>query len=290
MPVLLIARLTVCGSYVRDLAVPAEGSSFDTIQFFLPDEDPTAFRIRTFALDHDVHVHGLTALHGTVEERVAELRAHLDRTDGDIVAGVDVVAVPNLNNRDLASAGITDGDLQAAPDGAFAFWSPDGGRYATRAAPVTAAERQGLREITYLGGIARFWLPESWLAEEDVQSGGRFYDPDGESVLRLSVLTFGTPAAEGPPVLRFPRKPGERQIDGGTLPNDCEFDVYELDHVEDGEPIRLRFWQIAQLLPGQCRVYLFSYTYPIAIEDTLTAELGLLDRELRRMIPYPAPV
>jgi len=37
-------------------------------------------------------------------------------------------------------------------------------------------------------------------------------------------------------------------------------------------------------------VYLFSSTYPIAVEGTLAAEIALLDRELRRMIPYPTPV
>lgn len=289
MPVLLITRLTIRSSYVRDVEMPADGS-FDTVQFFVPDDGPAAHRIKTFAVDHDIHVHGLTGLHGSVEERVAVLRAHVDRTYADVVARVDVVPVPTLSRQDLVTAGIVDGDVEVAAEAGFAFWNPDGGRYATLAPPVTARERDGLREITYLGGIARFWLPDSWLAEEDADSGGRFYDPDGEAALRLSVTTFDTRAAQGPPVLRLPRKPGERQLDGGTLPNGCEFDVYELDTVEDGEPIRIRYWQIGQVLPGQCRVYLFSYTYPIAAEDSLAADLSLLDRELRRMVPHPEPV
>ncbi|GAA2371668.1 hypothetical protein [Dactylosporangium salmoneum] len=283
MPVLLIARLTVRGSYVRDLELPADGT-FDTVQFFLPDDGPVVYRVRTFAFDHDIHVQGLG------RQPVEALRAHLDRTVGDVLAGVDEVALPTMGRPDLVAAGIGEGDLEVAPEARFAFWNPDGGRYATRAAPIAPEERDGLREVVYLGGIARFWLPGTWESEQDPRSGGCFYDPDGEGTLRLSVLTFDTSAATGPPVLRPPRKPGERQIDGGTLPTGCEFDGYEISAVEDGEDLRIRYWQIAQELPGQCRVYVFSYTYPAAAGADLAGELALLDRELRRMIPYPDPV
>jgi len=289
MPSLLIARLTVRSSVVLDREVPS-GDLFDTVQFFLPDVGPTVYRIRTFALDHDIHVYGFAPPQTSLDDRVTALRAHLDRTANDVLASVELVAVPHLNKQDLVEAGITGGDLEVETEAGFAFWNPDGGRYSTRAAPVTAQERRGLREVRYLGGIARFWLPESWQVEGDVETGGCFYNPDGDGTLRLNVLTFDTQAAAGPPVLRFPRKEGERQIDGGTLPNDCEFDVYEADTVEDGEPVRIRYWQIGQVLPGQCRVYLFSFTYPVAVEGALIAELALLDRELRRMIPYPTPV
>jgi hypothetical protein len=141
MPVLLIARLTVGSSYVRDVEVPGDQGGFDTIQFFLPDDAPTAYRIRTFALDHDIHVHGLTGLHGTLDDRLAALRAHLNRTAEDIVARVDVVPVPNLDKRDLVAAGLPDGDLEVAAQAGFAFWNPDGGRYATRPAPAADEQR-----------------------------------------------------------------------------------------------------------------------------------------------------
>jgi hypothetical protein len=271
-----------------DRAVPS-GDAFDTVQFFMPD-GPTVYRIRTFALDHDIHVYGFAPPQTSLEDRVAALRGHLDRTVNDVLASVELVAVPHMNKQDLVVAGITEGDLEVEPETGFAFWNPDGGRYYTRATPVTSRERQGLREVTYLGGIARFWLPDSWQVEEDVETGGCFYNPERDGTLRLNVLTFDTRAALGPPVLRLPRKAGERQIDGGTLPNNCEFEVYEADTIEDGERFRIRYWQIGQVLPDQCRVYLFSFTYPVAVEGALETELTLLDRELRRMIPYPTPV
>jgi len=48
-------------------------------------------------------------------------------------------------------------------------------------------------------------------------------------------------------------------------------------------------WQIAQTLPGQCRLFVFAYTYPAAAAPALAGELAMLDRELRRMIPHPDP-
>jgi hypothetical protein len=289
MPSLLIARLAVRSSYVRDLELPADGA-FDTIQFYLPDHDPAVFRIRTFGLDHDIHVQQLTLPDASAEDRLTMLRAHLDRTAARVLAAVTLVSAPDLSRRDLAAAGIIGGDLEVATEPTFAFWNPDGGQYRTRAAPIAPGEREGLREVVYLGGIARFWLPESWQIEESVETGGCFYDPETTGVLRLNVLTFATPGDDLPALPRSSRKPGERQIDGGVLPNDCGFDVYDFDTVENDEPLRLRYWQIAQALPGQCRVFLFSYAYPVADEDILTNEITLLDRELRRMIPYPTPV
>ena len=77
----------------------------------------------------------------------------------------------------------------------------------------------------------------------------------------------------------------ERPIDGGRLAAGHEFDVCEKDDLV--ERTRLRFWQIVQLLPGQCRIYVFSCACPIDDADGLSGELAMVDREVRRMIPYP---
>ena len=107
----------------------------------------------------------------------------------------------------------------------------------------------------------------------------------GSSTLRLNVLTFSTSATSGPPRLRHTLKAGQRAIDSGRLATGHEFDVYEADDPDEGT--RLRFWQIAQVLPGQCRVYLFSYAYPAEDAARLAGELAMVDREVRRMVPYP---
>src|SRR5690242_5713321 len=56
MPSLFVARLTIRSSYVRNVEQPAD-DVFDTIQLYMPDAGPAVFRIRTFAVDHDIHVH-----------------------------------------------------------------------------------------------------------------------------------------------------------------------------------------------------------------------------------------
>jgi hypothetical protein len=283
VPLLIAARLSIRSSYAQAHEEPA-GDDFDTVQFHLPADGTAAYRVRTFAVDHDIHVHRIDGL-----DSEQDVRAHLDRVYGDVLAAVYLVPLHHRSAQDLLEAGITVGHLEVAAD--FAFWNPDGGRYVTQSRPDSAGERrEGMQEVVYLGGIARFWLPDSWQVEMNEDDGGCFYDPELDATLRLSVLTFDTSAATGPAVLRLPRKPGERQLDAGTLPNGCDLDSYEFDSVEDGEPIRVRYWQIGQLLPGQCRIYLFSYAYATAVEDSLSDVLVMVDREVRAMVPYPEPV
>jgi hypothetical protein len=198
---------------------------------------------------------------------------------------MDTITLSRQSTQDLRDAGIATGELEVAGAARFAFWNPDGTRYATKSDP---AERQGMKEVVYLGGIARFWLPDSWQIEMSPDDGGCFYDPAGSGTLRLSVLTFDISSASGPPRLPHTLKAGERPVDGGRLPAGHEFRVYEKDDSADGA--RLQFWQILQVLPGQCRMYVFSYARPIEDAERLTDELAMVDREIRRMIPYPERV
>jgi hypothetical protein len=281
---LIVARLTVRSSYAQNVEHPA-AEGFDTVQFYLPGAGDAIYRIRTFAVDHDIHVQRAGRPAAQPEGFV---QAHLDRVYGDVLATVDTVALRHLSTQDLVDAGITSGELEIVPDGGHAFWNPDGARYRTKSEPAGPGERQGMAQVVYLGGITRFWLPDSWQTEMSAESGGLFYNPDGDTALRLNVLTFDTTAATRPPRVRHVLKPGERAIDGGRLTTGHEFDVYEADDLEEGT--RLRYWQIAQVLPGQCRIYLFSYAYLIEDEDALAEELAMVDREVRRMTPHPEPV
>jgi hypothetical protein len=281
---LLVAQLSVASSYGQNVSVPAD-VRFDTIQFHLSASGEHSFRIRTFVLDHDIHVHRID---GHIERPVEVFRDSIDRAYGDVLASVHEVSLDRLSTQDLVDAGLTYGELEQVPDAGYVFWNPDGARYRTQSEPALPGERDGMAEVVYLGGIARFWLPGSWRIEMSPEEGGQFYDPDGDSVLRLNVLTFDTSAATAPPKVRHTLKPGERAIDGGRLTTGHEFDVYEFDVADEGT--RMRYWQIAQVLPGQCRIFLFSYAYAIEDEDALTDELAMVDREVRRMVPYPEPV
>jgi hypothetical protein len=281
--ILILARLSVRTSYGQNVQRRADEHG-DTVQFHVPADGDAIYRIRTFALDHDIHVHQLGRPAGPVESFV---RAHLDRTYGDVLASVDVVMLRSLSTQDLHDAGITSGELESVDDVGYVFWNPDGAHYTTKSGPPGPGERPGFAEVVYLGGIARFWLPGTWRIEMSPEEGGRFYDPDGDTVLRLSVLTFDTSGATEPPSVRHRAKPGERAIDGGRLATGHEFDVYEVDYPDDDDT-RVRYWQIAQVLPSQCRVYVFSYAY--AMSADVADELAMVDREIRRMVPYPEPV
>ncbi|WP_238015737.1 hypothetical protein KZZ52_28795 [Dactylosporangium sp. AC04546] len=57
---LIVARLTVRSSYRHDREEPATADAFDTVRFHLPAGGTELCRVRTFALDHDIHVVQLT--------------------------------------------------------------------------------------------------------------------------------------------------------------------------------------------------------------------------------------
>ncbi len=134
--VLIVARLTVSSSYGQNVEQPA-GERFDTVQFYLSGAGEAACRVRTFALDHDIHVHRI----GWPPDRAHELaRAHLDRVYGEVLASVDTIGLPRRSTQDLRDTGITVGELEVAAQGGFAFWNPDGARYATRSEPAGPGE------------------------------------------------------------------------------------------------------------------------------------------------------
>jgi hypothetical protein len=126
---LIVARLTVRGTYAENWETEADGS-FDTVQFYVPDDGGPVFRVRTFVVDHDIHVHQL----GVLPE--AALLAHLERTFGDVIAAVHSVELHQGATQDLVDAGLTAGHLEWAPESAFAFWNPDGATYRTRSRPT----------------------------------------------------------------------------------------------------------------------------------------------------------
>jgi hypothetical protein len=282
--VLIVGRLRVRSTYGQNVEVPAN-DVFDPVQFYLPGADDAFYRIRTFALDHDIHVHKIGQ---PSDQREGFARAHLHHVYGDVLAAVDTITLRRMATQDLIDSGITTGELEVVAEAGYAFWNPDGAHYATRSEPAGPGERAGMAQVVYLGGVARFWLPDTWQIEMSEQEGGLFFNPDGDTALRLNVLVFNTSAATTPPRVRHVFKPGERAIDGGRLTTGHEFDVYETDEPDGGT--RLRCWQIAQVLPDQCRIYLFSYAYAIDDEDAVADELRMVDREVRRVVPYPEPI
>lgn len=127
--VLLLAVLTIASSYLDDAEGEAAGSP-DTLQFFFGND---TWRIRTYAMDHDIHVHkiggafSIEAAEANIRSFYAEVIGTVHRLEFDDVgdaAAVDAV----LKRNDLAGA------LESNTAG-ITFYNPDGGEYRTKSEP-----------------------------------------------------------------------------------------------------------------------------------------------------------
>jgi hypothetical protein len=134
---LVIFFLTVQSSYSADSEKPAIGESFDTVQFFKSDSG--GWRIKTYAIDQDVHVWSLGE---NVEDIVALARSNTDRHYGDVLLEGYVLrsqtGIDGLRE-ELQSRGLST-HLEVTDSGC-AFWTPEGSQYRTKSQPqrVTAS-------------------------------------------------------------------------------------------------------------------------------------------------------
>lgn len=131
--VLVIFFLTVRTSYLDDIEVEATDDSFDTVQFYATDSG--AWRIKTFAIDQDVHVWKIDA---TVSDIVALARHNTEKHYSDVLSeGYIIEALGGVEEvrRELTERGLSD-NLEMSNEG-FLFWCPEGSEYHTRSAPIT---------------------------------------------------------------------------------------------------------------------------------------------------------
>ena len=132
---LVVGQLKTKGSYAKDLEYPAD-EAFDTCQFFF--DEASFWRVRTFAVDHDIHVHAIDG-DGDLAGKERFARDHLEQAYGDVLARIitlDVsMATPALGlTSQLALHGLAGHVVQAPPG--FAFWNPDDADYRTQSEPA----------------------------------------------------------------------------------------------------------------------------------------------------------
>ena len=132
---LVVGILTVESSYGQDLERPAQGVP-DTVQFWIGPEG--LWRIRTYAIDHDIHPHSLGD-GGNVKDNPTEFaRAHIGKSYGDVLASIVVLEFPDTGDpaatRRILADHAMKGSLEVAKVG-FAFWNPDDGTYRTQTKP-----------------------------------------------------------------------------------------------------------------------------------------------------------
>ncbi len=134
--VLVLTILTVRSSYLRELEEPLPGvavnEASDTIQWWIA---PTgSWRIRTYAMDHDVHTHWLGSSPKLRELAIASARKHY----GDVINAQHVIDLKDASDPCLTAAAFRAAGLEPRVEmaaGRFVFWKPDDASYSTQSQP-----------------------------------------------------------------------------------------------------------------------------------------------------------
>lgn len=133
---LVLFILAIKSSYSRNLEVEATDGEFDTVQFFFGGGD--SWRIKTYAMDQDVHVWNI----GNVEDLVALARANTQKHYGDVLAQAYILrsdcGVEGIH-AELANRGL-DAHLEMSSAG-FVFWAPEGTSYRSKSRPGSGFRR-----------------------------------------------------------------------------------------------------------------------------------------------------
>ena len=132
---LIIFKLKVKSSYNQNIELPAD-SSFDTLQFFA--QDKIIMRIKTFALDHDIHIHTIQLRGKTMDEMIDFLATSTNNHYGDIVDRELHLEIENPKEHEAIKAMFVKESLtphiDTLPD--FIFWNPDNKKYRTQSKPL----------------------------------------------------------------------------------------------------------------------------------------------------------
>lgn len=130
---LLVAILSVRSSYLRNVEGPVTANDApDTVQWWLGSGG--TWRIKTFALDHDIHTHA--ASHSLT---VDQARDNTRRQYGDVIQQLAQVPITNVDDEVATVGALEKAGLapifEVASDH-FMFWKPDRARYFSQSAPV----------------------------------------------------------------------------------------------------------------------------------------------------------
>ena len=133
--ILLVALLSTESSYKNNLERPASTVA-DTVQFAMSEQ--STWRIRTYAIDHDIHTHSIgTPLNGKTFGSV-EAEQNIRKTYGDVLNAIYVLHLPvpfndDVNKKLLIERGLP-GTIESGQDG-LVFYNPDRSSYRSKTTP-----------------------------------------------------------------------------------------------------------------------------------------------------------
>ncbi|HET6158390.1 MAG TPA: hypothetical protein VFE34_08610 [Dongiaceae bacterium] len=131
---LLLAILSTRSSYAQEIEDPIDGPSDvpDTLQWWITPE--VTWRIRTYALDHDIHTH---EMHG-LADAIRLAPANNEKNYGDIIAAQHQFDFADCTDKSETDAALSEAGLTPRLEvalGQFAFWKPDDAKYRTQSTP-----------------------------------------------------------------------------------------------------------------------------------------------------------
>ena|SRR5690349_1905440 len=133
--VLLLTILSVKSSYIQEIEEPATVPPDvpDTVQWWIA---PTGtWRIRTFALDHDIHTYEWSSSPLGI---IAFARRNNEKHFGDVTASEFEFHFADCTNKAETDATLVGAGLAPRLEiaaGRFAFWKPDDAKYRTQSTP-----------------------------------------------------------------------------------------------------------------------------------------------------------
>ncbi len=132
---LVLAVLSIKSSYSREIETALDGANDipDTLQWWFGEGG--CWRIRTYAMDHDIHAYKIAnSLQTTLELARKNNQDHY----GDIIQTQHVFHFVDCTNEAEVEAEF--GRIGLLPRleidaDRFAYWAPDGGEYSTKSTP-----------------------------------------------------------------------------------------------------------------------------------------------------------
>ncbi|RYD21761.1 MAG: hypothetical protein EOP88_10295 [Verrucomicrobiaceae bacterium] len=136
MHTLILAILNIESSYLDNLERPA-ATAPDTVQFWFAPDDKQ-WRIKTHAIDHDLHIHQVESGNDGEPFDPGTACDIISDSYDDVISDFLMLEFPDptdtaATTEILRESQLT-GTLVAAPEGCY-FYNPDGGTYRTQSDP-----------------------------------------------------------------------------------------------------------------------------------------------------------
>ncbi len=129
--ILIIYILSISSSYSDNIELPAD-KYFDVIEFWITDS--SAYRIKTFSKDLDIHVHSFKVDNQKEGVKVAEQMT--PNSYGDIIKKEIKIELNGNESekqlKDILRDNGLNGDFEIKD---FVFWNPDSREYRTKSKP-----------------------------------------------------------------------------------------------------------------------------------------------------------